>query len=327
MHAEAGNEIGFHTKEERIRRRQKGNQMRLLFIRHAEPDYSIDSLTEKGHREAALLAKAAPSLGIDHCFVSPLGRAQVTADYCLKAMGKTAQTMEWLEEFEGPVDLNQSPELACAYPGVHPEDPAEILRGGHRLPASISYTGGPPSGLDKNGQENRLHHKSDIQKVYRLRRPWDIGQRYYAAHPELADPVRWRESEIYLHSEMPRRYDEVAAAFNDLLASCGYRYENGIYRVERENRETLAFFCHFGITCVLLSVLWNMSPFFLWQNLVMLPSTVTELISEEREQGWALFRAQRIGDQSHLFAGGERPSFAARYCEVYSDFSEETGRH
>ena len=26
--------------------------MRLIFIRHAEPDYSIDSLTEKGWREA-----------------------------------------------------------------------------------------------------------------------------------------------------------------------------------------------------------------------------------------------------------------------------------
>ena len=25
--------------------------MRLIFIRHAEPDYSIDSLTEKGWRE------------------------------------------------------------------------------------------------------------------------------------------------------------------------------------------------------------------------------------------------------------------------------------
>ena len=171
--------------------------MRLLFIRHAEPDYSIDSLTEKGRREASLLAKAAPYLEIDHCYVSPLGRAQVTADYCLKAIGKTAQTMEWLEEFEGPVDLNQSPELAHAYPGVHPEDPDEILRGGHRLPASISYTGASPfkkDGKPVSGSE------SGNEKVYRLRRPWDIGQRYYAAHPELADPVRWRESEIYLHS-------------------------------------------------------------------------------------------------------------------------------
>ena len=31
--------------------------MNLIFIRHAEPDYTIDSLTEKGFKEAALLAE------------------------------------------------------------------------------------------------------------------------------------------------------------------------------------------------------------------------------------------------------------------------------
>ena len=31
--------------------------MRLLIVRHGEPDYTIDSLTEKGWREAAYLAE------------------------------------------------------------------------------------------------------------------------------------------------------------------------------------------------------------------------------------------------------------------------------
>ena len=30
--------------------------MKLLFVRHGEPDYEHDSLTEKGDREASLLA-------------------------------------------------------------------------------------------------------------------------------------------------------------------------------------------------------------------------------------------------------------------------------
>ena len=262
--------------------------MRLLFIRHAEPDYSTDTLTEKGRREATLLAQAAPSLKMDHCFVSPLGRAQETASYCMKAVGMTAKTLDWLEEFDAPVDLNRTPELLAAYPNVKPE---------------------PPAGL------------------YRLRRPWDIGQIYYAGHPELMDSFGWRQSEVYLMSQMPTRYDQVVNAFDRLLASYGYVHENGLYRVERENRETLAFFCHFGVSCVLLSRLWNTSPFFLWQNLAMPTSSVTELFTEEREQGSALFRARRIGDVSHLYVGNEPVSFACRYCEVYSDFSEETGRH
>ena len=48
--------------------------MRLILIRHGDPDYSIDSLTEKGWREAALLAERAKSWQIDDAFVSPLGR-------------------------------------------------------------------------------------------------------------------------------------------------------------------------------------------------------------------------------------------------------------
>ena len=30
--------------------------MKLLIIRHADPDYEIDGLTEAGHKEARLLA-------------------------------------------------------------------------------------------------------------------------------------------------------------------------------------------------------------------------------------------------------------------------------
>ena len=291
--------------------------MRLLFIRHAEPDYSTDTLTEKGRREAALLAQAAPSLQMDHCFVSPLGRAQETASYCMKAVGMNAKTLDWLEEFDAPVDLNRTPELLAAYPNVKPEPPA----GTPVKPSTESEAKGFPRG-DTPGKGESL-----TPGMYRLRRPWDIGQIYYAEHPELMDPFGWRSSEIYLKSEMPTRYDQVVNAFNELLASYGYVHENGLYRVEKESRETLAFFCHLGVTCVLLSALWKTSPFFLWQNLAMSTSSVTELFTEEREPGAALFRARRIGDVSHLYAGKEPISFACRYCEVYSDFSEETGRH
>ena len=53
--------------------------MKILIIRHGEPDYSIDSLTEKGWREAELLSRRLAPLGIRDFYVSPLGRAQDTA--------------------------------------------------------------------------------------------------------------------------------------------------------------------------------------------------------------------------------------------------------
>ena len=74
--------------------------MKLLIIRHGDPDYSIDSLTEKGHREAELLSTRIAPMDIAAYYVSPLGRAQATVEYTLKKCGRTAETLDWLHEFD-----------------------------------------------------------------------------------------------------------------------------------------------------------------------------------------------------------------------------------
>ena len=58
--------------------------MRIFIIRHGDPDYERDTLTEKGHREAALLAKRYKDEKIDYFYSSPLGRAKHTCDYLQK---------------------------------------------------------------------------------------------------------------------------------------------------------------------------------------------------------------------------------------------------
>ena len=76
--------------------------MKLIFVRHAEPDYTIDSLTEKGWREAELLAPRIQSLeNVKYWYVSPLGRAQDTAKTALKGSGIVPVTLDWLREYEG----------------------------------------------------------------------------------------------------------------------------------------------------------------------------------------------------------------------------------
>lgn len=48
----------FFVSEQKAERRSCKN-MRILLIRHGDPDYVRDTLTEKGHREAALLGEMA----------------------------------------------------------------------------------------------------------------------------------------------------------------------------------------------------------------------------------------------------------------------------
>ncbi len=81
--------------------------MRLLIIRHGDPDYANDTLTEKGHKEAKLLAEKLKHEKIDYIYSSPLGRARHTCDYTARALGKENEVIEkeWLREFGCPLIL------------------------------------------------------------------------------------------------------------------------------------------------------------------------------------------------------------------------------
>lgn len=78
--------------------------MRILIIRHGEPNYALDSLTKKGFYEAELLSRKLVGEHIDKIYLSPLGRAQRTADPTIKKTGLTAQVLPWLREFPGGVN-------------------------------------------------------------------------------------------------------------------------------------------------------------------------------------------------------------------------------
>ena len=73
--------------------------MKLIFIRHGDPDYENDTLTERGWREAEALSKRVARWRVDEFYQSPLGRAKDTASVSLKLIGREAKTMDWLREF------------------------------------------------------------------------------------------------------------------------------------------------------------------------------------------------------------------------------------
>ncbi len=73
--------------------------MRIIIIRHGDPDYERDSLTERGWKEAKLLSERLAKESIQACYLSPLGRAQDTASVTLEKMNMKGTTCEWLREF------------------------------------------------------------------------------------------------------------------------------------------------------------------------------------------------------------------------------------
>ena len=74
--------------------------MRILIVRHGDPDYSIDGLTEKGKLEAKLLSERLVKEDMTEILCSTLGRAKLTIKPTLDRLGREAEYCSWLREFD-----------------------------------------------------------------------------------------------------------------------------------------------------------------------------------------------------------------------------------
>lgn len=239
--------------------------MKLIFVRHCEPDYSIDSLTEKGWREAEYLTERLTKLPITKIYCSPLGRAKDTAKGTLEKLGMTAEICEWLREFTGTV-----------------MDP----------------------------RTNAVRHS------------WDLYPNDWLKDECHFDKALWKNSDLMQSGNVSEKYDEVSQGIDEILEKHGYKRENNFYRAIKSNNDTIVFFCHFAVEAVILSHILNISPLAFWHGFVALPSSVTTVITEEREEGIAYFRCNGFGDTSHLYANDEPLSFMARFCESFYNDEE-----
>ncbi len=235
--------------------------MRILLLRHGEPDYTTDTLTEKGRREAELLSRRLAAYRIRDFYTSPLGRARETAGYTLRAMNREAETLPWLAEFRG------------RYP--HPETGRSSL-------------------------------------------PWDFPPRFWTSQPQLTDPVRWADAPLFEGGNVRQIWDETTRGADGLLGRYGFKKDGPVWRFEKNNRDTIALFCHFAISMAFLAHLLNESPVPLWQHFLCLTSSLTEVVTEERTPGEAAFRIVRLGDTAHLEFGGEGRSTAGLFPECFT---------
>ena len=233
--------------------------MKLLIIRHGDPIYETDSLTEQGKIEAELLSSKLCKKDIKAFYVSPLGRARLTAQYTLDKMDRTATVCDWLQEF--PPQINK------------PNEAKSIC--------------------------------------------WDWLPKDWLDIPEFHDVNKWFTVGPMKEANVEAAYRHVCDGLDHMLAEHGY-VRNGLrYDAVNPNEDTIVLFCHFGLECILLSHLLNISPMLLWHGACAAPTSVTKLITEERERGIAYFRMGTFGDISHLYAGGVEPAFSARFCETY----------
>ena len=217
--------------------------MKLLIIRHGDPDYALDTLTKKGFQEAEYLAERIAQMDINAYYVSPMGRAQDTASVSLKKIGQSAETLPWLREFN-----------------IHIKD----------------MTTGQPCLV------------------------WELLPKDWTAVPEFYDKDKWFDVPVMKDNGVKERWEEVCIGLDALLETHGYKREDNHYHAVQSNADTIALFCHYGVTCAMLGHLLGISPMLLWNGFSLEPTAVTTLTTRESQDGTTAFHVLKLGDISHI---------------------------
>ena len=96
--------------------------MRIIFVRHGEPDYGRDCLTEQGRIQAKACAERLRYEGIEEIWSSPLGRAAETAAAASELLKLPVRTLDYMRELHwGSVDGKPLPADG------HPWELADLL--------------------------------------------------------------------------------------------------------------------------------------------------------------------------------------------------------
>lgn len=85
--------------------------MRLVFVRHGEPDYENDCLTENGKIQAKSTAERLKKEPIKAVFSSPMGRAKETASYTARNHDVDVQILDFMHEINwGDAKISENAE-------------------------------------------------------------------------------------------------------------------------------------------------------------------------------------------------------------------------
>ena len=258
--------------------------MHLVFIRHGDPDYEKNSLTEKGWREAECLSKRVVRWKIDGLYVSPYGRAQDTAKPFLDKIECKPETLPWLKEFDYKIKDPRTKKQRGCWDWLPHEYFSEKKFFGRD---SWLKTRAMKSGNINEKYAEVCKGLDDVMKRYGYERE-DAETPVYKCKPHLTAE----------EASVDKHLDAVQENFDD---------------------RNIVFVCHLGVMFAAISWLTGCSPLLLWQGFFVAPTSVTVLGAEERVPGEVVFRVQQLGDVRHLHEGGE-PISASGFFGSFVEF-------
>ena len=223
--------------------------MLLYIVRHGDPNYELDCLTERGHMQAEAVGKRIAASGINEIYSSPMGRARQTAAPACRLLNLPCHIEDWAHEVE---EERLTPE---------------------------------PYG--------KLTSVSLIQNTY-YRENGGIDLPYDRAFEAVG----------FRYSDMKTATERIAAGGRDFLERLGYKEENGVYKILRNNEDKVALFCHTVMARAWLSTLLHIPIHLMWAGFQMTHTGVTVIEFKNNENGITAPYCRCFSDMSHLYAEG-----------------------
>ena len=224
--------------------------MLLYIVRHGDPVYVTDSLTERGKRQAEAVGKRIYDSQIDRIFSSPMGRALETAGPTCRLLGLECNIEEWTHEI-GDERLTPFP-------------------------------------------DGKLKSITNVQNTYYLENG-NIDLNYNEAFTCTG----------INESNIKSAVDFIEKHGNEFLERLGYKKENGVYKILRNNEEKVALFCHSAFARAWLSVLLHIPFHIMWSSFSYTHTGVTVLEFKNNPNGITAPRCLCFSDMSHLYAQNE----------------------
>ncbi len=223
--------------------------MLLYIVRHGDPIYETDSLTDRGKLQAEAVGKRMFDAKIDKIFSSPMGRAKETAEPACRLLGLEKNIEEWTHEI---------------------------------------------------GDERLTPFPDGIMKSITL-----VQNTYYLENGNIDLPYdRTYECSGINQSNMESAVKYIEKNGKEFLERLGYREENGVYRILRNNEEKVALFCHAAFSRAWLSVLLHIPLHIMWSSFQYTHTGVTVVEFQNNENGITAPRCLCYSDVSHLYASG-----------------------
>ncbi|MDO4187929.1 MAG: histidine phosphatase family protein [Lachnospiraceae bacterium] len=259
--------------------------MRIIFVRHGEPDYTDDSLTEKGKREAELLSRRAKDWNIKDIYVSPFGRARETAEPTAKILGIEPIVFPWLREYSYQVLDPVHGRNSCPWDFI----PSQLY------------------------EDDRMTSIDEWVNVAPNTSNNEVADNYPVVIKELDALIEKygyeRNGKYYIRKDGRERFIKNTVKEMKYCSIDDYP--------EDDSEPTILVVCHFGVICLMLSHLLNI-PFELLTHGFILPtSSVTIVNTEERWGKEVSFRTQVMGDCTHLLNAGEPISNAGSFARLF----------